>query len=335
MARVLYLLGALHVLMHVRLRNRAVVLMYHRVLNRDALEETFSHPGIIVEKPTFENHLRFLRKHFHVVSVSGFRDRMVSGQPFERRTCLITFDDGWEDNFTHAFPLLEEYDVPAVVFLTAGFIGTERQFWQESLARSLFTALERAQDGQSTRLREVLAKLGLNEDTLLPSDRARARIRENVSRAKNFSEKERRDLLDAAGELAGGHNGSAAHVDSFLSWAQVRKMAAGKIDFGSHTMNHELLTAIPFDRAQQEVMVSKQKIAKELSKDAIAFSYPSGNCNAQSQQIVADCGFQLAFSTKPGFVKCDDDRFAIRRINIHEGAAPTIPLLLATIVGIL
>ena len=135
-------MGALHLLLWIRLRNRAVVLMYHRVIDREDRDKAYSHPGIIVETSTFERHLRFLRTHFHVASLREFRDRMISGRPFAKRTCLITFDDGWQDNYTHAFPLLAKHELPATIFLTSGFVGTGRRFWQESLAHSLFVALE-------------------------------------------------------------------------------------------------------------------------------------------------------------------------------------------------
>jgi peptidoglycan/xylan/chitin deacetylase (PgdA/CDA1 family) len=335
LARVLYLVGALHLLLWLRLRNRAVVLMYHRVIDREDRHKAYSHPGIIVETPTFEEHLRFLRKHFHVASLGEFRGQMMSGRPFARRTCLITFDDGWQDNYTHAFPLLAKHELPATVFLTSGFVGGGRSFWQESLAHSLFVALG-AEDDATVRARgKILAKLGLDASSLLPDESGKAGIKENVSRAKNFPEQEREVLVEEARRLADGQSSPAEHIDSFLTWANVREMAAGGLDFGSHTVNHQLLTTIPSERVQEEVRGSRRAIEKELGKEIIAFSYPNGNCDAESRRIVVDNGFDLAFGTEPGLVASGDDRFTIKRINIHQGAAASVPLLMATIVGIL
>ncbi len=80
---------------------------------------------------------------------------------------------------------------------------------------------------------------------------------------------------------------------------------------------------------------SRRAIEKELGKEIIAFSYPNGDCDAESRRIVVDNGFDLAFGTEPGLVASGDDRFTIKRINIHQGAASSVPLLMATIVGIL
>lgn len=136
-ASILYWVGALHFLLWLRLRNRAIVLMYHRVVSKKNLDKIFSHPGIVVETETFEKHLRFLCRYFRVVSLDEFKERMITGQPFQDRICLITFDDGWQDNFNEAFPVLERYGLPAVIFLPVGFIGTRKRFWQESLTHSL------------------------------------------------------------------------------------------------------------------------------------------------------------------------------------------------------
>jgi peptidoglycan/xylan/chitin deacetylase (PgdA/CDA1 family) len=335
LARVLYVVGALHLLSSIRLRNRAVVLMYHRVVDPEDLEKVYSHPGIIVETPTFEKHLRFLRAHFHVVSLREFRDHMINGRPFAKRTCLVTFDDGWEDNYTRAFPLLAKHNVPATIFLTSGYVGTGRRFWQESLAHSLFSALDQADDGNARVRREILAKLGLDESSISPDATGKATIKENVWRAKNFPEQERKQVLDDASRLVRVQSSPTDLHDSFLTWAQVKAMAAAGIDFGSHTVNHQLLATIPSDEAQQEIEASKRAIETELAKGIYSFAYPSGSHNAECRRIVADSGFQLAFSTEDGLVGSADDRFTIKRINIHQGAASSIPLLMARIVGIL
>jgi peptidoglycan/xylan/chitin deacetylase (PgdA/CDA1 family) len=95
------------------------------------------------------------------------------------------------------------------------------------------------------------------------------------------------------------------------------------------------MATIPLDVAQEELEVSKRAIEKALAEEIVSFAYPSGNHNAECRRLVADSGFQLAFSTEAGLVGSTDDRFTIKRINIHQGGASSVPLLMATIVGIL
>ena len=76
-------------------------------------------------------------------------------------------------------------------------------------------------------------------------------------------------------------------------------------------------------------------MAECLRESVSAFSYPNGYCNAAVVRQVADAGYQLAFTTRGGFVRCDDDRLMVRRFNIHDGVANTAPTFLARVVGLL
>ena len=80
-------------------------------------------------------------RHFRPLS-SGRRLRACSraGEPLPDMSCLVTFDDGWWDNFEHALPILRDRGVPAAVFVATDYIGSERCFWQERLNRLLFRA---------------------------------------------------------------------------------------------------------------------------------------------------------------------------------------------------
>ena len=99
-----------------RWQRRVVVLCYHSI-----------HPSLPFASATpelFEQHLRWLSTHCEVVPLRALltRDRPVTGA---KPLVAITFDDGYEDNYTHAFPLLKEAALPATVFLTTGLITAD------------------------------------------------------------------------------------------------------------------------------------------------------------------------------------------------------------------
>ncbi|MGE5611970.1 MAG: polysaccharide deacetylase family protein [Bacillota bacterium] len=107
--RVLSLLG----------RSRIVVLTYHRIGGRDLLS-----------KPTeeFRRDLQWLKQHYECMTLAELHDRLRSNQPIRRPIAVVTFDDGYRDNFTAAVPVLLDEGVPATFFIATGFIGTHREF---------------------------------------------------------------------------------------------------------------------------------------------------------------------------------------------------------------
>jgi len=130
-ASILYRSGILGLLADRRLRGRAVVLMYHRVIPRGEMADCPSHAGIIVSAESFKKQMEWLSSRFECLSLDAFMSRLAGERPFERRCCLVTFDDGWRDNYVHAYPVLRSCSIPAAIFLAAGLIGSRRRFWQE------------------------------------------------------------------------------------------------------------------------------------------------------------------------------------------------------------
>ena len=113
------------------LRRRAVVLMYHRVLDDDEIRADIK-PGMYVTTSTFERHLRYLSTNHQVVGLDDLHAWLLGQRSFPRIPTVITFDDGWADNYTRAFPLLTRYGLTATVFVITGQIGEpEMLTWEQ------------------------------------------------------------------------------------------------------------------------------------------------------------------------------------------------------------
>jgi peptidoglycan/xylan/chitin deacetylase (PgdA/CDA1 family) len=131
LANVLHYSGALRLHRHLALRDRALVLMYHRVLTPPEVHPDLD-PGMFVTTPAFEAHLAFLRGAFEVVDLEMLFEWREGRRTFDRPPCAITFDDGWSDNYTNAFPLLQKYALPATIFLVTGQVGgPDRVTWNQ------------------------------------------------------------------------------------------------------------------------------------------------------------------------------------------------------------
>ena len=94
-------------------RDAVIILTYHRVI--ETWDETldYSQPGMVVTAPTFERQVAILKEHFEVVTLGAvLADGNTAGRAGRPR-CVVTFDDGWRDNYDLAFPILRRHDLPA------------------------------------------------------------------------------------------------------------------------------------------------------------------------------------------------------------------------------
>src|SRR5574337_401681 len=91
-----------------RLQGKAAILLYHRVLTEKELGQDFIQPGMYVRRDVFEMQMLFLKKHFQIVSLQDLL-ALWKGKKWDnsKRYCVVTFDDGWRDNYLYAFPILQ------------------------------------------------------------------------------------------------------------------------------------------------------------------------------------------------------------------------------------
>src|SRR3989442_764622 len=111
---------------------KCVVLLYHRVANLE------TDPQLLAVSPdNFDAHLAALKNNFNPLTVAQFEGLIASGKTFPPRSVLITFDDGYADNYQNALPMLEKHDLQALFYICTGNLGTDREFWWDEAERLL------------------------------------------------------------------------------------------------------------------------------------------------------------------------------------------------------
>jgi len=103
-------------------RHTVPVLMYHSISDD-------KHSSLTVSPDMFNKQMQYLNdKGYSVISLDEFVCARSAGRKFSRKEVVITFDDGYEDNFTKAFPVLFKYNMPAIIFLEASKIGKDSRY---------------------------------------------------------------------------------------------------------------------------------------------------------------------------------------------------------------
>jgi peptidoglycan/xylan/chitin deacetylase (PgdA/CDA1 family) len=328
-----YRTGLLQLYLRRKLRDRAVVLTYHRVLPEERSAESFSTDAIVVSPETFRRQMQLLRRLFTPLSADQFAQALVAGRMPEG-ACVVTFDDGWYDNLDYALPILRETAVPAVLFVATDYIGTDACFWQERLSRALSAARRMPE-----RSGPLFAELGASHvlDPSLTPAQTKLAIRAIIDRYKAQPQAEIdalvrkvEDLLQSAGVAT-----DQQHPDRFLTWEQVKALdASGLVAIGSHCCTHTPLTKLDPLAVQTELQRSKQIIRERVGIDPSDLAYPNGDHDTQIAKAVEGNGYRCAYTTVRGLVEPTSDAFRLRRINIHEHSTDSDAAFMSRLAGL-
>jgi peptidoglycan/xylan/chitin deacetylase (PgdA/CDA1 family) len=332
-ASVLYRTGLLVWVLKLKLRDRAVVLMYHRVLPRALRDDSFSATSIMIAPELFDVHMQTIKRYLVPLSPHEFFQRLNGAQNGFSRHCLVTFDDGWHDNHLHALPILRRRQVPALVFVATGYVDGDGTFWQERLARTLHV-LWRAHSVQD----ELYGELGVA--MLLKQNAAEVKvyIRSAITGLKSRGSAEIEKLMERAGAALRSLNLPVDELgeDRFMTWDEVRQLSAsGVVTIGSHAHTHTPMPKLSPQEVERELSESRRIIHEQLGGSATPwFAYPNGDHHDVSRKAAANVGYSMAVTTESGLVAVGDDPMQLRRINVHDRAAPTTARLLCRIVGL-
>ncbi len=322
LANLLNLVGTVDYRLNRIRREDYLILMYHRVLNHVEVDETIE-PGMYITPETFEKHLCFLKEKFDVIPLSKVSKNESKRSSRSAIKCAITFDDGWLDFYTHAYPLLVKYNLPAINFLPTSFIGRREIFWTDKLAK----ILKQKKTSNSREL--ILLKKNNSMDNLVEKIiKMNGPITQQLNCAivllKTKHQNEIDQILDELSYVIKFQRPAVER--SFLSWKEIYEMKQSNlISFGSHTANHSILTTLNDEETIKELISSKQTLKEKnvLDSDCIPFCYPNGDCNNRIANLVEKCGYSLAVTTRKGWNKGSTNPYLLNRIGLHEDVSFT------------
>lgn len=289
-----------------------IILTYHRISDEPSPDDP-----LIVSVDQFAKHVEFLKCHFRLLSAYEVGDIVRSRKHFPDCSCLITFDDGWKDNYTHAFPVLQTFEAPAIIFLATGYIGTSKRFWHDRLS-SLLRALPLSHvGGQVTHhldWRAASVIRIIREVSAIPVRLRRPVIEEIIQAWKRFEDSEREQKIQEIESTAGG--ASASSTPAMLSWNDVAVMACSGIEFGSHTVSHVLLDQVSGGEMREELRTSKEVLEHRLKQPVNFVAYPNGNYNDEVLAASKECGYLGGFTCEVGFNVASDSPFILKRKHV-------------------
>ncbi len=289
---------------------RLTALAYHRIDQLPGASYEWD-PGMVSASPEeFEWQLDYVRRRFSVISIDDLAAFVTGRGSLPPRPALITFDDGYRDNYTNALPALRERGLPAVIFLLTGAMGQSAPQWWDLCSHAFAHA-------PSARLELPL----IGERNLIDPEERNATQHEFKGRLKQLHPDERdrylADLLDVLG-VAPGVDGPA-----FMSWDEARECAAAGVSCQGHTVSHPILSRVPLDAAESEITESMRVVSAEVGQPTLAFAYPNGLEEDITPGVVAatrDSGAKVAFMLDggpAGLTQVGREPYTIARVPIQ------------------
>ncbi len=303
-----------------RLAGGALILLYHHVADLPTDPERLG-----VSPRHFAEHLEVVRRQGRPVRLQELVRR---GGPPPPRAVAVTFDDGYRDNLLAARPLLERHDVPATVFVTAGYLGRGREFWSDELERALLgpgplpATLDLLIDGRRHRwtLGEA-AGGGAGPETARSGPRHRL-YRSLHRLLRPLPDEAREPMMDALLAWAGAAP-EVRESRRMLDEGEVARLAeGGLVEVGAHTLTHPVLAAVGAGRQEAEIRGSKARLEAILGRPVTSFAYPYGyrtDYTGRTVGLVKRAAFACACAAFPGLVWAATDPFQLPRLAVPDG----------------
>jgi peptidoglycan/xylan/chitin deacetylase (PgdA/CDA1 family) len=304
------------------LRGGIYVFNYHRI--GDARTTDFDPNVFSSDELHFSQQIRVLKSRFRIIDVKGLLDIIDAGDSVRAPLAMITFDDGYRDNYDVAFPILQSMQVPAVFFVPSSYIGSDIVPWWDEVAWLIRRTEQRTLDVP-----------WLQNQAVLSGDRGPF-IRLVLTAFKR-SELSIDAKLEQVRAATGCRIDLAARAGLFMTWDHVRQMRAAGMDIGSHTHSHRILGHLGPGEQEAELATAKAMIEKELGEPIHTLAFPvggPGTYTSTTQALAKQCGYKAAFNFRPGVNdKPASQPFDLHRLAVEGNAGPDDIRLLASLAG--
>jgi peptidoglycan/xylan/chitin deacetylase (PgdA/CDA1 family) len=287
-------------------------LNYHRVGN-DA-GSPFDRGLWSADEKSFDAQVRFLVSNFDVVSPPDLPGLLARRRG---RSVMITFDDGYRDNYDAALPILRRHGAKATFFVATGFIDRPSLPWWDEIAWMV----------RSSPLAGLPVSKWLAGPVMFDEPDREMAVRACLKAYKRMAAGEHEAYLAFLGRAtASGRHEAKGSDGLWMTWDMLREMRDAGMTIAGHTVTHPVLARLPVEQQRHEIVECGRRLADELGEPMRYFSYPVGGPDAfgpDTRACLRNAGVQFAFSYYGGFRKFDEwDDLDVRRFAVEREMTP-------------
>lgn len=316
-ARLLNPVGVSKILQNIRSRflNQLPIITYHRVIDTNE-SYPFDKNLVSCSVATFDHQMQYISKHYNSINFKTLHNWQEGKGNLPKKPIIITFDDGFEDNYSNAYPILKKYGLTATIFVTTENLTTGDIFWYDYIAYLILNS----QIGEFT-LDSINKNFVIEED----QSSRHATLSLLLAELKKCPNESRLKAIQEMTDMFGGvYNDASDEIKSLsrpFNWDNCREMHNNGIEIGSHSVTHPILSKIDSKSQHYEIHQSKATIEKHLNTQIDAIAFPNGHTEDYTQSVLREvkaAGYNYACTFNKGINKLESlDKFQIARLNIE------------------
>jgi peptidoglycan/xylan/chitin deacetylase (PgdA/CDA1 family) len=292
-------------------RERLMILCYHGV---SLVDEHQWHPGLYVSQAHLDHRLALLRRNRCTVLPLDEAIARLYSNTLPDRAVALTFDDGYYDFLSRAWPVLQSYGYPATVYLTTGRVDHNTPIVHLLVSYALWKAQDRVLDGSGVT--------GLSGKYHLSSAQDRQRVVSGLMKVLptiqiRYKDAIARTILERIGLDYEAFE--RARLLTLLRPDEVAALAAEGVDFQLHTHLHR--TQEDPDEFVRDVAYNRERVDALTGKRASHLCYPSGMYRRSYLPALAREGIASATTCDPGLASRTSDRLLLPRFVDTTGVS--------------
>ena len=292
--------------------NKLCILLYHGVTNLKS-KGIENYSGKHIDEKLFYKQMKILKKKYKVISMDELLYYKKNDLKLPKRTVCITFDDGFENNYTIAAPILDDLNLPATFYFSTGLISSKKMFWVDQIEDCINNTKKKNIEFNFVDFRYVFQLIS-RKNKIEALEKIKKFCKSNNAIFKDKMINHLKKITDIKPSIYNSKNYKK------IKWPQVKKLSDNKLFIiGGHSMEHDILSQLSVIKMKKDIKDSIQILSKNLKTKIIHYSYPEGQHEHFNNEIIKNL--------KKNFIECcpsaifgqdylEQDLFRLKRIVV-------------------
>ena len=300
-------LSGINILFRFLNRKKVIILWYHGICD-DSFQLLSDFDERHIQKSNFRNQLTFLKKNRFVFLTMTELINAFTNKKKINKTVVITFDDGYNNVLTNAYPIMKEFNAKGCLYLVSDLINNDKLLWTDYIE----TVVRNSPVGdfefvfKGKTIHYFLDNKKSFEDAIQDL-KTKLRTLSNNERISHMTQFSNKKINNVPKEFI------------FAQWKDIQNLDRKILEIGCHTKSHPNLTSLSSSKEfEEEIKNSKIEIERMIGYEIIHFCYPAGDYNKDIINKVKEYEYKSAVTIKHGFNDVTTDVYQLKRIEAPE-----------------